>query len=135
MAEIAPGVQTSVDEERFGQVLSNLLQNAATYSPDEGIVLMRLANGGDSINIEVVDYGCGMNEADTTHAFDRFYRGGSARELRTDGFGLGLAIVKHVVEAHHGRVELTSHLGEGTRVRIALPVAVGAKAGAAAGEG
>ncbi len=128
LAELTPEVWASLDEERFSQVLTNLLQNAATYSPKDGIVLLSLHRDDDAVLIEVVDYGFGMNEADVAHAFDRFYRGGSARELRTDGFGLGLAIVRHVVEAHHGRVELSSHLGEGTRVRIRLPLPVVANA-------
>ncbi|HLF78197.1 MAG TPA: HAMP domain-containing sensor histidine kinase [Dehalococcoidia bacterium] len=109
------------DEDRFSQVLANLLQNAAAYTPDRGIVLLVLRCLNDRLEIEVTDYGAGMTEADVAHAFDRFYRGSSARERKTDGYGLGLAIVRHVVEAHGGSVSIASRLGEGTRVVVSLP--------------
>jgi two-component system OmpR family sensor kinase len=122
ICDLEEGAWVKADEERITQVIANLLQNAAAYTPDHGIILLSLKHLGSMVEIEVTDYGAGMTEADVLHAFDRFYRGSSAREQHTDGFGLGLAIVKHVVEAHDGSVLLASRLGEGTRVTVRLPV-------------
>jgi signal transduction histidine kinase len=120
---IVPGIWASADAERLEQALANLLQNAAEYSPADGVVRLQVTADDGWADLEVVDYGAGMTAADVEHAFDRFYRGASARERRTQGFGLGLAIVKHVVDAHRGLVRIVSRTGEGTTVSLTLPVA------------
>jgi two-component system sensor histidine kinase MprB len=122
ICEMDRDMRVLADEGRFQQVLANLLQNAAAYSPEQSIILLRLKRQGDQIELEIADYGTGMTAADVEHAFDRFYRGSSAREHRTEGYGLGLAIVKHIVESHGGNVSIASRPGEGTSVKILLPV-------------
>ena len=71
----------------------------------------------------VVDTGIGISDADRVHLFDRFFRGADARELAIQGAGLGLAITNSIVAAHHGRIEVESTLGQGTRFTIRLPLA------------
>jgi two-component system sensor histidine kinase MprB len=80
------------------RAVTNLLDNAAKWSPAAGTVTVRLAAGG----LEVADQGPGIDEADLGHVFERFYRSPEARTM--PGSGLGLAIVRQVAENHGGRV-------------------------------
>ena len=70
--------------------------------------------------IEVSDNGPGIEEQDVPYLFDRFYRTSTARQNQRNGSGLGLAIVKSIAEAHGGRIEVYSRLGEGTTFRLWL---------------
>jgi signal transduction histidine kinase len=105
----------------FGQVLRNLITNAAKYrDPGRRLALRVLARrDGDRVEIAVVDNGRGMDSETQAHAFEPFYRATTA----VPGHGLGLSIVRRTVEAIGGTVELASTLGEGTRVTVAVPSA------------
>jgi two-component system sensor histidine kinase MprB len=96
------------------RAVSNLLDNAAKWSPPGGEVEVRVRDG----EIVVRDHGPGIDEADLPYVFDRFYRAEAARGL--PGSGLGLAIVKQVADAHGGTVTAERPEGGGTRVRLAL---------------
>ena len=74
---------------------------------------------GDCLRIEVADHGVGIPADDVPRVFDKFYRG---RAVRTGGSGLGLAIVKRVMQEHHGCIEITSVVGEGTTLSLVLPL-------------
>jgi two-component system, OmpR family, sensor histidine kinase MprB len=96
------------------RAVSNLLDNAAKWSPPGGEVEVAVADG----EIVVRDHGPGISEADLPFVFDRFYRAQSARSL--PGSGLGLAIVRQVAEAHGGSVTIERPPDGGTRMRLAL---------------
>ena len=102
--------------ERIFRAVSNVLDNAAKYSPSAGVVDVRVANG----ELAVRDHGPGIAPEDLPHVFDRFYRSPAARG--TPGSGLGLAIVRQVVESYGGTaaVEAASD-GDGTVVRLRFP--------------
>lgn len=85
------------DEQRIGQVLHNLLDNALRYSQEGGCVHVAAGRCGDQIEISITDEGEGIAAADLPHVFDRFYRGERAR---SGGSGLGLAIARQLVLAH-----------------------------------
>jgi two-component system, OmpR family, phosphate regulon sensor histidine kinase PhoR len=72
--------------------------------------------------IEVADTGMGIAPAEQEHLFDRFFRSSEATERAIPGTGLGLRIVKAIVERHEGRIEVESVEGEGTTMRVRLPV-------------
>jgi two-component system sensor histidine kinase MprB len=116
------GVRTSVE-----RAVANLLDNAAKWSPEGGVVEVRVADG----EVTVRDHGPGIDDEDLPHVFDRFYRAPSARGM--PGSGLGLAIVRQVAEAHGGDVTAERANGGGTRVRLRLPAA-GAPASARSSE-
>jgi len=113
----------SADPEALRQVLRNVLENAARYTPPGGRVTVRTRRDAEAVVVEVADTGPGIAGEHLPRIFERFYRADPARSRELGGTGLGLAIVKHLIEAHGGRVEAESRLGEGTSIRIALPAA------------
>jgi two-component system sensor histidine kinase MprB len=124
----APGVRFEADVEettvrgvpaQLDRAVSNLLDNAAKWSPREGVVDVAVAGG----EVTVRDRGPGIADADLPHVFERFYRAAAARGR--PGSGLGLAIVKQVAERHGGTVSAERPEGGGTRMRLTLrPVTV-----------
>jgi two-component system phosphate regulon sensor histidine kinase PhoR len=113
----------SADPQALRQVLANVLENAARYTPADGSVAVRARRRGGDVVIEVADTGPGIPGEHLPRIFERFYRVDAARSRELGGTGLGLAIVKHLVEAHGGRVEAESRLGAGTTIRVTLPAA------------
>jgi two-component system phosphate regulon sensor histidine kinase PhoR len=108
------------DEERLGQVFSNLLDNAIKYTPDQGAITITIGEKNGSVDVYIDDTGIGIPEKDLPRIFERFYRVDKARSRELGGTGLGLAIVKHLVEAHGGTVTAESR-GKGTRFTVRLP--------------
>ncbi len=111
-----------VDADRLIQVMVNLLSNAIKYSVEEKEVTISASIVGDTATIEVKDEGIGIKQAHLPRLFERFYRVDRARSRASGGTGLGLAIVKHLIEAHHGIIEVDSMYGEGTTFKIQLPI-------------
>jgi signal transduction histidine kinase len=104
----------------IARAVSNLLDNAAKWSPPGGKVEVTVRDG----QVIVRDHGPGIEDDDLPYVFDRFYRAPAARKL--PGSGLGLAIVKQVAEAHGGRVDAERAEGGGTRMRLRLADSNGA---------
>ncbi|MBM4124402.1 MAG: cell wall metabolism sensor histidine kinase WalK [Nitrospira sp.] len=115
------------DDERLGQVLINLLDNAVKYTPPNGVIHIagRVVEGRDRREVEltVSDTGLGIPEADRPRVFERFYRVDKARSRELGGTGLGLAIVKHIVEGHGGQVWVEGNEPAGSRFVVRLPAA------------
>ena len=109
---LAPCVVEGVPA-RIDRALSNLLDNAAKWSPPGGVVEVRLDESGE---LTVRDHGPGIDAADLPHIFDRFYRSPAARG--TPGSGLGLAIVRQVAESHGGSVSAESNGGALLRLKL-----------------
>jgi len=105
------------------QIIMNLLVNAITYSAAEKTVTVRLSQKGSQAVVEVEDEGIGIEASEISRLFERFYRVDKARSRNSGGTGLGLSIVKHLVEAHHGKIEVRSILGRGSVFTIYLPLA------------
>ncbi len=106
------------DSQRLQQVLANLIANALRHTPPGGVISVRILEARDAIELCVADTGAGMSAEDAQRAFER---GFSRRaDARFGSSGLGLAISRKLVEAMQGSISLTSALGEGTVVRIAL---------------
>jgi two-component system sensor histidine kinase MprB len=105
------------DPERLGRAISNLLDNAAKWSPEGGEIELTVEPG----RIAVRDRGPGFAEEDLPRVFDRFWRSDEARG--TQGSGLGLAIVQRVAEEHGGRARAANAPGGGAVVEIELPEA------------
>ncbi len=118
------------DEARLRQVISNLMNNALTHTPEGSPISVRILAGYQQGNpavpcaiLEVTDHGPGLTEEQASRVFERFYRADQARGRRTGGSGLGLAIVQALVAAHGGTVSLDTAPAHGATFRITLPLA------------
>ncbi|GAA5106402.1 HAMP domain-containing sensor histidine kinase [Alloalcanivorax gelatiniphagus] len=103
------------DANGLERAVTNLLDNAAKWSPADGTVVVRLTEGV----LTVDDEGSGIAESDRPHVFDRFYRAEESRAM--PGSGLGLAIVRQVVDRHGGRIEVSESPSGGARFSLWLP--------------
>jgi signal transduction histidine kinase len=114
-----------VDRERIGQVLGNLLDNALRHTPTGGTVTVASRPGeGDLVALTVTDTGDGIPAEHLAHVFERFYRVDASRDRAHGGSGIGLAIAKALVEAHGGRITVTSPgPGGGSTFTVLLPAA------------
>ena len=120
--EALPAV--SVDPERFGQILGNLLSNALRHTSAAGTVSLIATRTGDHVSFEIRDTGDGIAADHLPHVFERFYRVDRARDTGHGGSGIGLAIVKALTEAHGGTVAaMSAGVGLGATFAVTLPVA------------
>jgi two-component system sensor histidine kinase KdpD len=106
------------DPVMLEQVFYNVLENAVRYSPAGSPITVSAGIAGGSVEIVVGDRGRGIDPAEISHIFDRFYRGGT---VQGEGSGLGLSIAKGFAEAFGGSIEASSREEEGTMVAIRLP--------------
>jgi PAS domain S-box-containing protein len=108
------------DASRLERVVTNLITNALKYSGESSVVSARLARHGSDVNLDVVDRGIGIEPESMKMLFDRYYRttGGKAR---ASGQGLGLYIAHRIVDAHGGRIDVSSEVGKGSTFRLILP--------------
>lgn len=112
------------DRARLKQVIVNLLDNAIKYTPSEGAITLAVrASDGEAV-FDVEDTGIGIPAEAQPRVFDRFFRVDAARTRDVGGAGIGLSVVKAICAAHSGRVEVQSHLGQGSRFTVRLPLAV-----------
>jgi two-component system, OmpR family, sensor kinase len=118
------------DEARLRQVISNLMSNALTHTPEGSPISVRIHAGQQAGNppvpsavLEVMDHGPGLTPEQAGRVFERFYRADQARGRKTGGSGLGLAIVNALVAAHDGTVSVDTGPGRGATFRITLPLA------------
>jgi two-component system phosphate regulon sensor histidine kinase PhoR len=119
-----PSLVVECDSGAIHQVLTNLLDNAAKYTPEKGTIVLRADPSGEGVEFTVRDTGAGIAAEHIPRLFERFYRVDKARSRALGGTGLGLAIVKHLVLAHRGTIEVSSVLGEGTTFTFRLPLFV-----------
>lgn len=109
-----------LDKNLLRSLLTNLLSNAAKYSPTDALIQFRLSSDRDIATIQISDRGIGISVADQLQICHPFYRGGNVGDVT--GTGLGLAVVKACVELHQGTWVIESQLGEGTTVTVQLPL-------------
>lgn len=112
-----------VDPNRMRQVLGNLLDNAIKYNKPGGTVTISARVEGDEVVLEFSDSGAGIPGHDLERIWERLYRGDRSRSLR--GLGLGLSLVKAVVEAHGGKVGVSSVVDQGATFTLRLPTSPG----------
>lgn len=111
------------DRGKLTQILMNLLDNAIKFNRAGGHVRLSAVPAGSHLHISVEDTGIGLAPDDIPRVFERFFRADKAHSHDITGTGLGLAIVKHLVEAHQGKVHVTSTLGQGSIFTFTLPLA------------
>ena len=121
--EVDPDLrQVVVDVAKMKQVLYNYLSNALKFTPDRGRVVVRVRSEDEAMfRIEVEDEGIGIPPEDLEQLFIPFQQLDASASKRHQGTGLGLALTKRIVEAHGGRVEVTSTVGKGSTFSAILP--------------
>jgi signal transduction histidine kinase len=122
IAPIMTAKMVWADPERIGQVLRNLLSNAAKYSPEGGPIEIRLLERGRRVRIEVADQGYGIHPNDMNRIFEKFGRGRDQNGQRVRGVGLGLYLSRRIVQAHGSDLSGTSTWGEGSTFGFELEV-------------
>lgn len=108
------------DRDRLHQVMTNLLVNAAKFTPPGGSVHVTVRREGGEAVVEVSDTGVGIERHELEHVFDRFWRGSDS--AGTPGSGVGLAIVAELVRAHRGTITVRSDVGRGTDFEVRFPL-------------
>jgi signal transduction histidine kinase len=108
------------DRSRLRQVIANLVDNAIKYTPRGGRVEIDVVQRDHQAVVLVRDTGVGIPPDEITRIWDRLYRGDKSRSQR--GLGLGLSLVKAVVQAHQGRVEVSSNSSGGSQFSLYLPL-------------
>lgn len=116
-------VPAMADAKLMQQAITNLLSNAAKYSPQQTDIELRLRADGDDAVIEVEDHGIGIPAEDRAHLFEVFHRAQNVGAI--SGTGLGLTIVQQAVLAHRGTVHVESEEGSGTTFTLRFPRAIG----------
>ncbi len=110
-----------VDRRQMEQVVGNLINNAAKFTPAGGRVNVTTSTSGRCVEIAIEDTGVGIPDGEVDRVFDRFFRSSRSIEMATPGTGLGLAIARDMVEAHGGKISVQSEEGTGTRFTVSLP--------------
>lgn len=113
-------ITVRLDADRIKEVLIQLLENAAKYSPPESPIRITAELKGANLEMSVADQGAGIEDMEQQLIFDKFYRGKNQR-YRVQGTGMGLAIARAIVEAHGGKIGVTSQLGCGSVFYFLLP--------------
>ena len=125
-SSLEPGLPpVKADRAALRRAVLNLLQNAIKYGGDSPRIGLRVtsvrASGRPEVRIAVEDHGLGIAPGDRDRIFEPFVRGEEAQARQIRGSGLGLSLVKRIVEAHSGRISVTSTPGEGSTFVIGLP--------------
>ena len=123
--EYEPGIdipKVLIDREAVSEAIVNLIDNAVKYSGETKFIKMVIASENGFVFIEVLDKGIGISQEDQEKVFDKFYRVSSGLVHTTKGTGIGLSLVKQIMDAHKGKIELKSKLGEGSSFKLLFPI-------------
>jgi len=122
--EIEPALPpVRMDENAMTLVLLNLIDNAVKYAAEGKEIAVALGRTPGGVALSVRDQGPGIPAEEQPRIFERFYRARTAREHNVRGSGIGLALVKHIVEAHGGRIAVSSFAGQGSTFTVVIPAA------------
>ena len=126
VSEGMPDTVVLVDEDRFTQVLTNLLSNAAKFSPQGGTIRVATQTHNEGVRVSVSDEGPGIPEAFREQIFEKFSQADGSDTRQKGGSGLGLSITRTIVEKMGGHIEFETQDGKGTTFHVDLPVHTGA---------
>lgn len=122
VADLTQSLSIAADPNKISQVVQNLVENAAKYSPiGTQITFGYLPTANQEVEIFVSDEGMGIAEEDRDQIFERFYRAGKDRVGTISGFGIGLYLCREIVELHNGHIAVESNSAGGTTFKVQLP--------------
>ncbi len=116
-------VEVHGDRQNLSQLCNNLIDNAIKYTPEGGLIVVKLRKEANEVVLIVEDNGIGISPQYQERVFERFYRVDKARSQSLGGTGLGLSIVRNIAERHGGSVAVASQLGRGTTFTFRMPLA------------
>ncbi|MFH1444699.1 MAG: ATP-binding protein [Candidatus Peregrinibacteria bacterium] len=122
VVDMPEDVELTLDRRLLAGVLRELLDNAMTYSPRNGVITIHAVHDDKHIEVSVIDHGAGIPHEDLRRVFERFSRGSNAGTFDPNGTGVGLYIAQGIVERFGGKISIHSAKGEGATVTFTLPV-------------
>ncbi|WP_413585371.1 ATP-binding protein [Bdellovibrio sp. HCB274] len=125
VSELEPLFPIRMDPDLMRQVLSNLVENAIKYSPDDTKILVTSEEKADKVVIQVSDQGPGIPEDELNNIFMKFFRSKNVKSTQIKGSGLGLYLAKYFTELHKGRIFVESKDGKGSTFTVELPMEQG----------
>jgi signal transduction histidine kinase len=125
VSELEPLFPISVDPELMKQVLSNLIENAIKYSPEDTKILVSSEERDNKIVVQVADQGPGIPPEELSNIFMKFFRSKNTKSSPIKGSGLGLYLAKYFTELHNGAIFVESSIGNGSTFTVELPLGQG----------
>lgn len=116
--DVEPGIYLNIDKNAFPSIITNLVDNALKYSPNEKKIEVVLKKKNNTVVLSVSDMGVGVADTEKQKVFDRFYRAGNEETRSTKGTGLGLYIVSYMVNNHSGKITLKNNQPKGSIFEI-----------------
>lgn len=117
-----PDLMLECDKQKIGIIIDNLLSNAIKFSPQDSCIKISAIQMDKTIQLDVIDYGSGIDITDEDKIFEPFYRGRSKPNSHIRGTGLGLSIAREYALAHGGNIQLVKHGGQGAHFCLTLPI-------------
>lgn len=111
-----------LDSTQIERVFINLISNAIKFTPEGGTITVKMLLNTDNVTVEVTDTGIGIDADSINKLFNEFYRVENEINQNVQGTGLGLSLVKKIIEAHQGKIWVTSEIDQGTSFHFALPL-------------
>ena len=100
----------------------NLIHNAVKFTPENGLIKIKLYQNDGQIMCHISDNGVGISKEDQIHIFERFFKVDKSRDRSLGGNGLGLSLCKKIIELHSGKITMESELDKGTKIQsVTLP--------------
>ena len=113
--------EVMADTTHMVNIVYNLIDNAIKYTMDKPHIIISTVDSDEGIQISIKDNGIGMDEEIQKYIFDKFYRAETGNVHNVTGFGLGLSYVKKIIDAHKGRINLTSQIDQGSEFQLFIP--------------
>ena len=115
-------VNADIDEVKFTQAITNIIENGIKYNKHPGWVKIALDADHQYMTVDISDSGVGIPEAEQGHIYERFYRGDKSHSKEISGTGLGLSLTRKSILLHRGSIEVKSVVGEGTDFVVKIPL-------------